>query len=299
MATKNLARTVIEVGRSTRSKDDRKRLRRMERLEAAEYCREAVGIANLGVIDSEYDDDYNSRPIEALDELDTAPVDKAGYIEQLDKLGPAMRWMESRCGRKWADVFSELSQKFRNKGIALSHVVDTHMLDWVQDGTKPDHYRWSAYEFIVDENGILRKNVEARRWRGNNKTRRTNYSYDDYKKQRPMMEKWAGNRKIITRGEHFYWAFPVNVCRVWSIMPDGTKRVHCETCHENNKSVDDVRVRYGSRWWAIRWYWMRERQHCPRLRYRQDVPLSQEDHDIYNSLLPTLKKELIVKTLES
>ena len=95
MATRNLARTVIEAGRTSGSKHDRRQRRRLDRRDARQYCR----IARLS-------DD------EGIAELDSAPVSVPGYISQEDKLGPALRWMRSKCGQLWDDVYSELSQKF-------------------------------------------------------------------------------------------------------------------------------------------------------------------------------------------
>lgn len=179
MATRNLARTVIEVGRTKSSKEGRKRLRRRERRENRAFC-------------------YDAETVEDYDDLPSAPVNlRNGYeFEQDDKLGPARRWMDSRVGRPWNDVFSELSVKFRGRGIALSHVVDTHMLRWVDLGELDQWRRF--YEYVVDDDGILQHGP------GYGKARR--------RYARPVSaaeaSKWAADRKVIERGKRLYWSAP-------------------------------------------------------------------------------------------
>lgn len=179
MATRNLARTVIEVGRTKRSKEGRRHLRRIERRAARRFCYDA----------------------ETYDDLEDLGVDPAGLpkgwdFEQDDKLGPARRWLDSRVGRLWDDVFSELSVKFRGRGIALSHVVDFHMLEWVDLGAE----RWyGSYDYVVDDEGILRHGPE------HGKPRR---SFGNRLAGHGEAARWAGDRRVIVRGKRCYWSDP-------------------------------------------------------------------------------------------
>lgn len=180
MATRNLARTVIEVGRTSWSKEERKDLRRRERREARRFCDDAASLLDL-------------------DDLQSAPVRYGrGYeFAQDDKLGPARRWLDSRVGRPWDEVYSELSAKFRGRGIALSHVVDFHMLAWVDRGAER---WWGSYDYSVDEDGILRRTPQKPRKRSDYRWRRMN-EVDD----------WCDGRKVITRGRRCYWTRPDRV----------------------------------------------------------------------------------------
>jgi hypothetical protein len=180
MATRNLARTVIEVGRTSNSKIGRKMLRRRERHDARDYCRAA-----------------RLKNEEELEDLKSAPVShpRGWNFGQADKLGPALRWMQSKCGQPWDDVFSELSKKFRGGGIALSHVVDQHMLSWVKHPGEVDP--WGSYEFTVDDDGILRHIPSPPRRR---------YHYFKTHRLLQAAKAWAGSRKVNVVGKRCYWA---------------------------------------------------------------------------------------------
>lgn len=180
MATRNLARTVIEVGRTKWSKEGRRRLRRAERRAGRRFCHEA-------------------ECLDDLDDLRSAPVGlrKGWDFAQDDKLGPARRWMDSRVGRPWDEVFSELSVKFRNRGIALSHVVDTHMLSWVDTGNKEKW--WGAFDYEVDDEGILRFGPDHDKPGPKIPPRPRNYLH---------ALRWADGRKVIVRGRRCYWSNP-------------------------------------------------------------------------------------------
>ena len=100
MATKNLARTVIEAGRTGSSKYARRRLRRLERREAKHFCYLAKNLI--------HEEDLGPKPVRL----------KRGWeFQQDDKIGPAMRWMMSKVGEVWDEVYSELSAKFRQRGL--------------------------------------------------------------------------------------------------------------------------------------------------------------------------------------
>lgn len=195
MSTKNLARTVIEIGRADYSKYARRqRNRKIRRLSRA-FC-------------------YDAETLEDLEDLDGDPsMQEAGNgnwgVVPLDNLGPAFRWMDSRVGRPWAEVYSELSTKFRgNKPIPVSHVVDTHMLDWVDVPGSIQEYRWMRGNYFrVDDDGILRRDTYPRSpWNRFPKHKRPVYSQAE-------VEAWAGKRKVIVRGKRLYWTRPDEIHR--------------------------------------------------------------------------------------
>ena len=182
MAVRNLARTVIEVGRTTASKWGLKQLRRLDRRKARNYCRSAL--------------------LDDLEELGSAPLrGRRDYsFSQEDKLGPAKRWLDSKVGQKWDDVYSELTEKFRGGGIALSHVVDEHIMNWVNHTGDVQYRRYD--EYIVDDEGILRRNPEY-------KLTKYRYRWSVERKHREEAVKWAGARKVIVHRGRNYWAVRV------------------------------------------------------------------------------------------
>ncbi len=182
MATKNLAKTVIEPGRTSRSKYARQCLRRRDRREAKHFC-------------------YNALTLLDFEELGATPRrGRKGYsFDQDDKIGPAMKWLFSKIGQPWDDVFSELSTKFRQRGIALSHVVDEHMLDWVE--IKETHKRFTLHYFKVDDNGILQT---GERWQ----EKKFSWAKPKPKYDRENVQDWADNRRVVIHSDHCYWTKP-------------------------------------------------------------------------------------------
>ena len=49
-----------------------------------------------------------------------------------DKLGPLKRWLESQVGRNWDRVYSEIKQAFPNTNKQNHHLIETHLLGYVE-----------------------------------------------------------------------------------------------------------------------------------------------------------------------
>lgn len=127
MATKNLARTVIEGGRHRQNKKQR-------------YF--AQGVARARVRDWLAHTDGDDAP---------APRPKV-YRSFDDKLAPATRWLRAQVGRPWDRVYSEIHQRFDTRTTAGRHIVYDHLVRDVRSGRG----------FVVDTHGILRVH---RSWR--------------------------------------------------------------------------------------------------------------------------------------
>jgi hypothetical protein len=129
MATKNLARTVVEGGRAGYSKLDRKlRNRRERRLRfdlEGELC--------------------HGRP------------SGGGYRGFADCLSPLERWVGSHVGRGWSRVYHEFCQRFDERTMKGWHLRD-HLLGMVGLG----RFGWHG-TFFVDVRGILRRRPRRRR----------------------------------------------------------------------------------------------------------------------------------------
>jgi hypothetical protein len=48
-----------------------------------------------------------------------------------DKLGPLKRWLNAQVGRNWDRVYSEIKQAFPNTNKQNHHLLDTHLLGYV------------------------------------------------------------------------------------------------------------------------------------------------------------------------
>lgn len=143
MATKNLARTVTEGGRSGRwaerysTRVERQRVRRyLDRIDNAD---------------------------EALD-LGVGPERRNDWwgTSFSDRLQPVRRFLAARAGQPWDDVFSELCSKFDRRTIKGWHLVDSHVLRHmvaVPRGVS-SLWPWVVYPprsgAWVDERGVLR-----------------------------------------------------------------------------------------------------------------------------------------------
>lgn len=148
MSTKNLARTVIEGGRTGFSKYHRRSSLQFLRHNNRRLCKKLC-----------------SNP----DEWDDAEIPLRDIvwdeISHKDRTNPCDRFLISRAGRRWNDVHSEICSKFDRRKLAGMHVTNDHLLNRVY---KPDSPWWNMFwhyrdpKFWVDEHGIFHHNPKAR-----------------------------------------------------------------------------------------------------------------------------------------
>ncbi len=79
-----------------------------------------------------------------------------------DKLGPLKRWLNAQVGRNWDRVYSEIKQAFPNTNKQNHHLLDTHLLGY------------------INRNAVVEKSEKGRRV----------YSMDGYAGQREL---WPGD----------------------------------------------------------------------------------------------------------
>jgi len=179
MATKNLARTVIEGGRISSNKFDRRQSHKEERVDERSFLRQAIKDADVA----------DAAP---------SPTRRKVYKEFGDKLGPTKRWMKANVGRPWNKVHSELKVKFDTRTTPGRHVLNDHMLkDVVFAGTHED--RFSYRDFIVAEDGILRHDDSSRRRRSPKVEGKFTY-----RSIGGIME-WLKNRFVVEYAGRLYW----------------------------------------------------------------------------------------------
>lgn len=151
MSTKNLARTVIEGGRTNHDKYDRRISLREFRNNNRRYCH----LVTIGAVDAEAKPapervwDYRFR-----DEI------------HADKTNPCRRFLASRAGQLWDDVHAEIVRRFDTNTLPGRHVVYDHLVTSV---ALPDDYRHLTYwwlghspKFWVDERGVLHHNKKVK-----------------------------------------------------------------------------------------------------------------------------------------
>ncbi len=139
MATKNLARTVIEGGRDGYSRFARRHSNARERSAERQLSHEI-------------------RLRTELDDIVYAPREKV-YRSFADKLSPGFRWLERQAGRPWDRVRSELARRFDTRTTAGRHFLFDHLLPELERG--PWGYR--VRRFYVDQHGILRCLIRRRK----------------------------------------------------------------------------------------------------------------------------------------
>jgi hypothetical protein len=173
MSTKNLARTIIEGGRTRWSSWFRRHTLRVHR---------QTGRAVL-------------RRLETAGDADdiTFVRRKSACREFHDKLGPAKRWLDRQVGRPWNLVRSEMLQRFDTRTTPGRHIVFDHMLPWVEDDAFS--LRWG--EFEVDAHGLLRR-LPHRRYRH---VRR----YEPLPQPEEKLERWLAGRRVGERGSALFW----------------------------------------------------------------------------------------------
>jgi hypothetical protein len=187
MATKNLARTVIEGGRSRWNKAQRRYSNRRARRRVREYARSL-----------RYDPDEG--------EGSSAPVREPVWRCHNDRLSAAERWLASFAGRPWAEARAEMARRFDTRTIAGQHIVYDHLLPSVKGSGRESFWR---HDFEVDEEGILRP-VPQRRYRRN--------ALPPGKQWRSpaAIARWAQGRKLALRGTRWFWFEPTDATLVES-----------------------------------------------------------------------------------
>lgn len=191
MSRKRLSRTVIEGGRVGSNKWERRHSHRTVRANERAY------MADL------------NKNVDAVDEISIEPKEHV-YKEFKDKLSPMYRWLRSQTGRPWADVRSEVAEKFDTRTTAGRHIVHDHLLKSVEE--VPDlHYRrysykpedWTTsyreYEFYVDDDGLLREKTVIKR------THTKPPKFDT-----KQIANWLSGRIVGKVGNKFFWFVPAD-----------------------------------------------------------------------------------------
>ena len=210
MSTKKLSRTVIEGGRHSYNKWERRHTHAEVRAEERDYLKQVMADPDLA---------------DEIDVDEGRPIPK----EFTDKLRPMYRWLEAQVGRPWSEVRSEVFTKFDTRTTAGRHITFDHLLREVvdtesgfdnrgriADPTIPlDHsevppYRWrgAVSDYYVDKDGVLcaREDIHHRL---RHRLRYAFVSEQEYKDA----EAWLNGRMIGEKGGKLYWFVATE--RIW------------------------------------------------------------------------------------
>jgi hypothetical protein len=172
MATKDLARTTIEGGRTRWSGWFRHHTNR--ELRARERAALACSV------------DPDGEPW---------PRQTPAHRQFHDKLGPPRRWLERQAGRPWDVVRGELFARFDVRSTPGRHIVFCHMLPWVED---KDGFGFGRRRpFDIDVHGILRARASrrARSFRHRALLPRPQHE----------LEAWLARCRVGERGQTLFW----------------------------------------------------------------------------------------------
>lgn len=174
MATKNLARTVIEGGRYYANGLDRRH--------SNAQVRAAWRVTQSMILHSADADGV------------LYPLRRHVYREFHDKLAPAERWLARQVGRPWNKVRSELFARFDTRTTAGRHILFDHLLADVNLG---DPAIGRGADFFVDAQGILRPEPK--------RSYSIRSGFTPLPEPKRQLEEWLAGRRIGERAPKFYW----------------------------------------------------------------------------------------------
>jgi hypothetical protein len=67
-----------------------------------------------------------------------------------DKLGPLKRWLNSQVGRNWDRVYSEIKQAFPNTNKQNHHLLDTHLMGYINRNATVEKSKKGRRVFSAD-----------------------------------------------------------------------------------------------------------------------------------------------------
>ena len=178
MSTKNLARTVIEGGRTGGYKGEVRSAKRSERSSERSFLRAVQKDA---------------------DTADALPPPERMHVgkEFADKLNPVYQFLDSRVGKNWSKVRAEMFERFDSRTTPGRHILFDHALSTVAETGNTDRFRYIRY--VVDKQGRLQKNKERARFAKWHPLEAVDWD---------AITSWLGSRKVIECGERFAWMIP-------------------------------------------------------------------------------------------
>ena len=119
--------------------------------------------------------------------------DEKGYIPS----SYILRFLRSRAGMPWNDVYAEISSAYTNP--ADRRAFDKYVFGVSRYGV-PQNKKF--FDFFVDDEGILRHRQHKK---SRSFPRLSNREKNDFIQE---ICSWLGIRKIVSRDGHYYWLVP-------------------------------------------------------------------------------------------
>lgn len=175
--------------------------------------------------------------------------------------GVIKRWMHAHVNQPWDQVHAKACQLFNQDTLLGARLLDEHLRDQVDRDAKtyPPTPLWGrGYDYgrddlFVDESGILRRGDEK--------------SYPRWQSPAPgvNVESWMGHRQIGQIGKVLYWFIPVSA---------PTPILEDVPCHGGTYQRPAFYVHMHTGW-------------------RQDLPLTQQEIEHFNTLPAWQQRELL------
>ena len=131
------------------------------------------------------------------------PERKKDFKEFSDKLQPIYRFLDSKVGKGWNNIRSEIAKKFDVRSLAGYHIVCQHMFASIKGaGHQETSSEYSHYKYYIDDRGIFRKSKKIQ----------YNYYWNkkDFKDKSQETVKWLNKNKVGMVGGVLFWFVPTN-----------------------------------------------------------------------------------------
>lgn len=174
MSKKNLSRTIIEGGRTKRSKYYRENCIGSERTAVRTIISGSHG-------DSDFFDDV------------VIPKRDKSSKDFYDRLSSVERYLDSRVGKSWNKTFSYLKENFDIRTTAGRHLIYDHVLNDIAFSKEKHSLYDKIARYYVDKSGILRKNPKSK------------YNPEERAKKEKEIREWLSGRMIGKVGNVLYW----------------------------------------------------------------------------------------------
>lgn len=284
MSTKNLSRTIIEGGRSTHNKFERRESHRTARRAQNIECHKLTIDPELFEEDPEV-------------EVETDKVYKAFD----DKLQPLENWIHSKIGRNWNKVYSEIRAKFDVRTTPGRHVIEDHLLVDVSGpnvkGRSRSWFRDNGTKYITNAQGVLKKN------KGYGYRRRYYPKTAFFKnvEQFNRLVNFYGSR-IVGRNEKgaYFWFVATSGRKYRLVRPEHRYWYYGQTPQFGHQVVDKDGNPLTRLVEESQWVYkgeprkvMVERPVYEAPRWRQDRKLTKQEIDYFESLPETIQNDLL------
>lgn len=185
MATKHLARTVLEGGNTEKYRCARKRQNAWIRRQGRAFAQQCLRDPEV----------YWEQSVPAVKRRTDV------WDRHTKKLRPVWRYLTSRVGRSWSEVYREIRQRFDDRTLVSHQVVHRHLLGEVA----PEQDLHRTYDrCLVDADGILRE--RPRPWR---RSRR----YQQPSVTQAELDVWLDGRVAAAVGDAVFWFVPTGGTR--------------------------------------------------------------------------------------